>query len=1123
MKRKIAGEFVVIDNKEYYKISNYDEMEPFLFTLATSSDIWIHLSSNGCICAGRENNEKSLFPYISDDKMYHSEDTGAKTLIKVKNSQNTYLWQPFLNSYINQYKIERNIYKSTLGNSVIFEEINCDLGLRFRYQWQCCEKYGIVRSAFIENLNKSNISVEVMDGLLNVLPAGVHPTLQANWSCLVDGYKKTEVVKDTTAALFTLTIPIGDTPSPEDMLKTNIIFSMADFDRKVYVDEKVLCEFSKNLPISSQEVYCGDRGAYLINFEKEISPSDTVAWKIVADVEFDHISAAELIKDIKEKNINIETELEKSEQDLKNVIAKADGLQCTGDKMSSVHHLSNVTFNNMRGGLFLADYNFEYEDFITFVKIRNKKVYEEHIDFFEAIRKLNTILGLKEKAKNTGDADIIRLCYEYLPISFSRRHGDPSRPWNKFNIVLKDEKGKPITNYEGNWRDIFQNWEAMCLSFPDYIDSVVAKFLNATTADGFNSYRITNEGLDWERMNPDDPCASLGYWGDHQIIYFSRLLEWLSKYNVDSLDYLIRCGKFTYANIPYEIDCFDNLIKDPEHTIVHRLDKDDIICAEAEKYGTDYKLLTKDGKIYYAGFAEKLVVPILSKISNLVTGGGIWMNTQRPEWNDANNAIVGFGLSVVTVCQLKRHLSLCIDILKKYENESFEITKEVYQWLLDIVDVLKKYQNYVTDDKVSSTVRMQILQELGYAFDKYKRVIYNESFSKKQQSGYGIVLEFLELCQKYVDYTIKSNKREDGLYHSYNIMEVNDNKIEIGHLKVMLEGQVAVLGCDYLSDSEAAGLLRAMEKSDLYSEREKTYYLYPIIHTKAFMDKNVIDEAILRKSKLINKLILDKNSELVQKDCDGKVRFNVRINSYESYKNAVQNLKNNPQYCYLIENEDKELAKYFDDVFGFNEFMGRSQVLYKYEGIGSVYWHQNSKLLVSVLERMLKAEDKCELKKLYRTVRGGLGFNKEPYEWRAFPQDAYSHTPFGGGAKQPGMTGQVKEEIITRFSELGVIIDNGQIKFDCDLIYEDEFLSEKTDFEFIRIDNQKEKISLDKGMLAFTFCQTPVVYKKCGKSEITVEYMSGESVCINENTLPKDISKSVFERENTIRKIIVYA
>ena len=69
-------------------------------------------------------------------------------------------------------------------------------------------------------------------------------------------------------------------------------------------------------------------------------------------------------------------------------------------------------------------------------------------------------------ARERGDADLERLAHEYLPLTFSRRHGDPSRPWNIFSIALKDEHGAKILNYEGNWRDIFQNWEALALSFP---------------------------------------------------------------------------------------------------------------------------------------------------------------------------------------------------------------------------------------------------------------------------------------------------------------------------------------------------------------------------------------------------------------------------------------------------------------------------------------------------------------------------------------------------------------------------------------------------------------------------------------------------------------------------------
>ncbi len=1127
MIKDITGEFITIDEQEYYKISNHDEFEPFLFSLVTDSDIWLHLSSNGGICAGRKSADKSLFPYISEDKMYHSEDTGAKTLIKVKidsdtyRLSNTYLWQPFLNSYIKEYHTERNIYKSVLGNSVIFEEINHDLQLNFKYKWETTEKYGIVRTAELENLNNKEVAAEICDGILNILPAEVHPTLQANWSSLVDGYKKSEVTEGTSVATFSLTSPIGDTPSPEVMLNTNVVFSLADFDTKVYLDEKVLQEFSKNIPLTQNNTYCGDRGAYILNFQKKIGTKKSLQWKIIADVDYDHSKTAQLIYDIKKDNIDIERAIDESETSLKNIIAKADGLQCTGDKISYVHHLSNVTFNNMRGGLFLADYDFNNNDFITFVKVRNKKVYEENQSFFKEVEEITNILTLKEKARNTKNPDLIRLCYEYLPISFSRRHGDPSRPWNKFNIVLKDKDGKPITNYEGNWRDIFQNWEAMCLSFPEYLDSVVTKFLNATTPDGFNSYRITKEGIDWERMNPDDPCASLGYWGDHQIIYLSRLLEQLFNYNPQSMDYLIKEGKFSYANIPYEIKKFDDLIKDPEHTIIHRLDKDDKIMEEVDKYGTDYKLLTDENKnIYYAGFAEKLIVPVLSKISNLVIGGGIWMNTQRPEWNDANNAIVGFGLSVVTVCQLKRHISLLIDILTQYNQEKVTITNEVYNWLAGVIDVLEKFKNHIADDTVSNTIRMQGLRELGYNFDKYKEAIYEKCFKEKQETDYKTILDFLKLSQEYIDYTIKKNKRKDGLYHSYNIMYAANDEIEIRYLKEMLEGQVAVLGCDYLSDKEATELLQKMEKSKLYSKENKTYYLYPVIHTPSFMDKNIIPKDFAIKSRLIQTLIKDNNKELVILDANKKVRFNKDLNSYEKFKERIETLKK--EYKDLITAEEEELTQCYDEIFGFSEFMGRSQVLYKYEGIGSIYWHQNSKLLVSVQERMLRAKNKEDLKSAYRTVRSGLGFNKTPEEWRAFPQDAYSHTPFAGGAKQPGMTGQVKEEIITRFKELGVIAENSRITFNSEIIDESEYLKEKTEFEFIRIDNERELISLDKDMLAFTFCQTPIIYQKSDRAEIFILYTNGESVTIGGNTLPEDISRSIFERENKVDSIRVY-
>ncbi len=66
-----------------------------------------------------------------------------------------------------------------------------------------------------------------------------------------------------------------------------------------------------------------------------------------------------------------------------------------------------------------------------------------------------------------------------------------------------------------------------------------------------------------------------------------------------------------------------------------------------------------DGRVFHVTLAEKLLVLLLVKLTNLVPEGGIWMNTQRPEWNDANNALVGKGLSVVTAAYLRRTIVFC--------------------------------------------------------------------------------------------------------------------------------------------------------------------------------------------------------------------------------------------------------------------------------------------------------------------------------------------------------------------------------------------------------------------------------------------------------------------------------
>ena len=153
--KKVKGKQLKIGNENFYKISNVDKMRPFFMSIVSNSNHWMFISSTGSLSAGRKNSEFALFPYYTDDKITESsETTGSKTILIVKIAEKKYLWEPFSNNYSGIYNISRNIYKNTIGNKVIFEEINHDLNIEFSYQWNSSDKYGFIKKSFIKNNSK---------------------------------------------------------------------------------------------------------------------------------------------------------------------------------------------------------------------------------------------------------------------------------------------------------------------------------------------------------------------------------------------------------------------------------------------------------------------------------------------------------------------------------------------------------------------------------------------------------------------------------------------------------------------------------------------------------------------------------------------------------------------------------------------------------------------------------------------------------------------------------------------------------------------------------------------------------------------------------------------------------
>ena len=1129
----VSGEFTTVSGERWYAIRNADKMAPFFMSVISNVDHWLFVSSTGGLTAGRVSPDTALFPYITVDKIHDSPPhTGCKTVFRVGGGTQVQNWEPFNRAHDGRFELTRNIYKNALGNKLRFEEVNHDLQLAFRYTWVTSDEFGFARQCELENLGGEAVRVELVDGLQNVLPAGTPRFTQTNSSNLVDAYKWTELDEETGLALFSLYSGITDRAEPCESLKANVVYCLGLDPASRLISAEQLDDFRQGLPLHQETHKRGIRGAYFVNQAIELAPNASRKWQIVADIEQSQSRVVALREQLREPGKveeSIAGSVERGSDELARIMAMSDGFQSTAEENVAVHHYANVLFNVLRGGYFVDQYRVSSQDFGRTIRQFNLPVYRRNESLFASLPEQIAFSELVDLVEQLGDPQLERLCREYLPITFGRRHGDPSRPWNKFAIRLKDESGEPLLSYEGNWRDIFQNWEALTFSFPEFIENIIAKFVNASTMDGYNPYRITKEGIDWEVEEPDDPWSYIGYWGDHQIIYLLKLLELSRQFHPSRLEKLLRKRVFSYANVPYRIKPFDALLKDPKSTVLYDEPLAERIEDLVGTLGADGKLLLDpENEVYQVNLLEKLLVPLLAKLGNLVVGGGIWLNTQRPEWNDANNALVGQGLSMVTLYYMRRYVCFLRELLAE-ESDAIELSPEVALWIAETAAALDRIRPALDGQSLSGDQRYAALRELGEAASRFRQAVYRtETFTGQAQEPLSVVKNMLDDALAVIDYSIGINRRDDGLYHAYNVLDLQTAGIHIETLYPMLEGQVAALSSGAIPPEQAVSVLEALFASSIYREDQHSFMLYPDRELPGFLARNRIAAKELEAIPLLARMLQSGDERLVVRDAAGDYRFNADFTNFADVDAQLEALAD--AYGDELGAAREPLRELYEQVFKHKEFTGRSGTMFGFEGLGCIYWHMVSKLLLAVQESYFAALESgaepavCHrLGELYYRVRAGIGFNKTPSEYGAFPTDPYSHTPKHGGAKQPGMTGQVKEEVLTRFGELGIRIADGMVQIRPGLLRAREFVREPGQLCYLDVDGEWQSLDIPGGALAFTWCQLPVIYKldDGGEATLTITRKDGSQQLLSELTLPADDSRAVFERSGDIRQLTV--
>lgn len=1109
------GSYVVIGDDKYYQIENCDQMQPFFISVASDTDLWMYIASTGGLTCGRRNPEQVLFPYYTDDKITENyEHTGAKTMVRMLHSEacgnvdwaKMPVWEPFTDRNIGVYRIRRSIAKSVTGNKLLFIEQNLDLGLTFMYQWAAADRYGWVRRAMLINDTDQAAEVELIDGLQNVMPSGVEQKMQNVFSTLVDAYKKTELVEGSDMVLFRMEAILVDRAEPSESLRCNTVYTLGMHDAEYLTSSRQIDAFRRGRMIVAEPESKGVRGAILAHTRITLAGGESQVWYNVCDVMQDAAQVRESLHFAKREDAieQVEKAIAVATETLRAIVGQNDGIQQTADEAGMARHFANTLFNTMRGGFYCDNYMIEGQAFAKHIGVFNHALAEQYKGFLASLPEKVSYSRLEEMILAQQDHQLHRLFMEYLPITFSRRHGDPSRPWNMFDIRVNDKDGKRLISYQGNWRDIFQNWEALSLSYPDYVNGIIAKFLNATTADGYNPYKVTSEGIDWEVIEPENPWSNIGYWGDHQIIYLCRLLELSFAHNPEALRDMLGNREFAFANVPYRFRSYDEIVRNPKDSIYFDDDLHKHIFALLPTYGQDARLvMDKHEQPLLVTFTEKVLITLLTKLSNFIPEAGVWMNTLRPEWNDANNALVGYGTSMVTLCYMRRFVGFLKQLYAGVD-ASYALSKEVVVFLRDVLSAFANHDALCEGKRLSfdDETRRAFIDTVGRAGETYRNAVYAGHSGEKVELSSDLLLQFLGEVETYIDESIAVNRREDGLFHAYNLISFGTQTKTVGitRLYEMLEGQVAVLSAGVLTPNEAADLLDAMRQSALYREDQRSYMLYPNRRRPSFLEKNNLPQEALHLP-IVERLLSDHATDLLVQDCEGGVHFNAGFNNADFLSRAID-----ASAEAISEEERGQLLDIYEQMFNHHAFTGRSGSFYKYEGLGCIYWHMVSKLLVAIGENIQSALDQhadeavvARLKVHYAAVKEGIGAHKSPTEYGSFPFDAYSHTPSMAGVQQPGMTGQVKEDILSRFFELGLHVADGEIHIQTAMLDEQEFAD---------------------GKLQFTYCQVPFEYRLSDHEGVEITMADGETkVCAMQ--IAGSEAQHIFARDGKVKKVVV--
>ncbi|MFA6217068.1 MAG: cellobiose phosphorylase [Candidatus Omnitrophota bacterium] len=854
-----------------FVIENYNLAKPFANFFPGIAGkygipMWAFYVNRGQAIAsfGIKDKDNAILEFQPANKAWESVFShGFRTFLKVMTKQSFRIYEPFRCGFVNEsYVVSNKMVMTSYG--LRLEEINRTLGLRITVEYFTVpqDSYaGLVRNVTISNLSKSAKSIELIDGLPQIVPFGVNNFFLKKMSRTIEAWMVVENLK-SGVPFYKLSVDPADKPEVVHIEQGNFYLGFHYENGSPQIITPLVDPESVFGP--------GNDFSYPRAFiaARKFTSSGTMSFRNKTPSAFIPLS-----------------------------------FQLPGGGHKDFHCVAG----NMRnlGTLNASIKRITASGYLEKKKIENKSTIEElevNINTKSAKREFDLY------ARQTYLDNIMRGGYPIIFVSpqfarkplkaeyhaavfylYSRKHGDLERDYNRFLI-----QPSCFSQGNGNYRDVNQNRRCDVWFNPNIKEENIVSFFNLLQSDGYNPLMVKGDRfvlkdpdmfkdvllsvmseqdtvllLSFLRhpFNPGELIFFLeehgiklsvsqdqflniilshssknqeaehaeGFWTDHWTYNLDLLESYLGVYPEKLKEIVFENRKFTFFDNAEVVNPRDRkyvLSGDSVrqfHAVSLDHDKKNMIAQRV----TDAHLLRASygtGEIYRTTLINKLVCLVFNKMSCLDPFGvGVSMEANKPNWFDALNGLPAlFGSSLCETFELKRLVQFIRDTLVSLSVQTIGLEEDICAFLVKLGALIEASLSGGSDADflywdASNTLKEEYRQKTKLGLSgKESEINAQELLSILSHAlvklDQGIAKAFDKKSQTYSSYFINEVVAYEPLEKPY----VRATKFQQKPLPLFLEGHMHALRLTRDKES-AQALYQATKKSPLYDKKLKMY------------------------------------------------------------------------------------------------------------------------------------------------------------------------------------------------------------------------------------------------------------------------------------------------------------